>query len=149
MDRKKPAFTFRPLQYDRLVRTNDDIHASITLCPITRAFLSTPHLQRLRGLRQLGTVEHVYVNATHTRFEHSLGVMHLAENLCKILRRKAPNLRISDKDVLCVKLAGLMHDLGHGPFSHIYDGVFVPAIKAQSAPFEKSDAAKAENWTHE
>jgi len=149
MERKKPAFTFRPLQYDRLVRTNDDIHSSITLDPITHAFLSTPHLQRLRGLKQLGTVEHVYVNATHTRFEHSLGVMHLAEKVCKILQRRQPNLRISDKDVLCVKLAGLMHDLGHGPFSHIYDGVFVPAIKAQTAPSGKSDDAKAEKWTHE
>ena len=131
----------RPLDHGKFVRTNDDIHSSILLCPVTRAFLSTPHMQRLRGLKQLGTVEHVYVNATHTRFEHSLGVMYLAEQLSRQLQRRQPKLGITDKDVLCVKLAGLLHDIGHGPFSHIYDGVFVPAANKASD--------KWSTWTHE
>ena len=131
----------RKLDYDKFVRTNDDVHTSIVLCPVTCALLSTPQMQRLRGLKQLGTVEHVYVNATHTRFEHSLGVMHLAEQLCKQIQRRQPRLNVTDKDILCVKLAGLLHDIGHGPFSHIYDGVFVP--QANRIAGKKSD------WCHE
>jgi len=134
---------YRPLDYRKFVRTNDDIHTSINLCPVTTAFLSTPQMQRLRGLKQLGTVEHVYVNATHTRFDHSLGVMHLSERLCKSLQRRQPNLGISNKDVICVKLAGLLHDIGHGPFSHIYDGVFVPAARSN----EESNGE--DEWCHE
>ena len=78
----------------------------------------------LPGLNQLGLSNYVYIPATHTRFEHSLGVAHLSERLCESLRAKQPNLNITRKDVICVKLAGLLHDLGHGPFSHLYDGEF-------------------------
>ncbi|GMH80695.1 hypothetical protein TL16_g08657 [Triparma laevis f. inornata] len=103
-------------------RTNDDVHLSISLDPLTQAFLDTPQMQRLRGLSQLGVANYVYINATHTRFEHSLGVSHLAEKMLSSISLKQPQLGITGKDVICTKLAGLTHDLGHGPFSHIYDG---------------------------
>eukprot|EP00586_Coscinodiscus_wailesii_P019110 CAMPEP_0172516306 /NCGR_PEP_ID=MMETSP1066-20121228/275182_1 /TAXON_ID=671091 /ORGANISM="Coscinodiscus wailesii, Strain CCMP2513" /LENGTH=574 /DNA_ID=CAMNT_0013297727 /DNA_START=414 /DNA_END=2138 /DNA_ORIENTATION=+ len=61
------------------------------------------------------------MNVTHTRFEHSLGVMYLAEKLCRRIRERQPRLGVTEKDVLCVKLAGLCHDLGHGPYSHVFE----------------------------
>ncbi|KAL7470705.1 hypothetical protein ACHAXS_010965 [Conticribra weissflogii] len=81
-------------------------------------------MQRLRGLKQLGVSQTTYVCTTHTRFEHSLGVACLAEELLRGIQEKQPKLDITEKDVICVKIAGLLHDIGHGPYSHVYDGVF-------------------------
>lgn len=106
-------------------RTNDDVHISIKMCPLTREIIDTPHMQRLRGLKQLGTSEMTYINTTHCRFEHSLGVAQLAEAVVKSIRTRQPGLEITVKDEMCVKLAGLLHDIGHGPFSHVYDGMFL------------------------
>ncbi len=64
----------------------------------------------------------MYPNATHNRFQHSLGVGHLGRVLCNTLRDKQPNLGITDVDVNCVMIAGLCHDLGHGPYSHLWEG---------------------------
>ena len=89
-------------------------------------------MQRLRGLKQLGTAELVYTTATHTRFEHSLGVGHLAEKKLKGIAERQPRLQITEKDILCVKIAGLLHDLGHGPFSHVYDGLFRDELKKRA-----------------
>lgn len=104
-------------------RTNDDVHSSISPCPVMWAFIDTPVFQRLRDLKQLGAASHVYMNANHTRFEHSIGVAHLAEKLTESIWKRQPKLRKStaQKDLLCVKLAALFHDLGHGPFSHVYE----------------------------
>ncbi|KAL7580021.1 hypothetical protein ACA910_005008 [Epithemia clementina (nom. ined.)] len=103
------------------VRTNDEIHRSITVCPILKIFLDSPQVERLRKLQQLGTASLVYNNANHTRLEHSLGVAHLAERLIKRIDEKQPSLGCTKRDILCVKLAGLLHDTGHGPFSHTYE----------------------------
>lgn len=81
-------------------------------------------MQRLRGLKQLGVTDMAYMTTTHCRFEHSLGVAHLAETILRNIQRNQPNLDITEKDILCVKVAGLCHDLGHGPYSHVYDGEF-------------------------
>ena len=102
------------------------MHGSIRICPLAKELIDTRHVQRLRELKQLGVSDLTYINATHTRFEHSLGVMHLAERmlLSIIDKDKHQNLGITPKDVVCVKIAGLLHDLGHGPYSHVYDGLF-------------------------
>jgi HD superfamily phosphohydrolase len=68
-------------------------------------------MQRLRGVSQLGWVSLTYPTATHTRFEHSLGTMHLAGRI-------AENIGLSDKLVQKARIAALLHDVGHGPFSH-------------------------------
>jgi HD superfamily phosphohydrolase len=78
---------------------------------VARALLDTPALQRLRHVRQLGTAHHVYPSANHTRFEHSLGVYHLA---C----RAVDSLGIARQDAERVRAAALLHDIGHAPFSH-------------------------------
>lgn len=119
------AYTTKFLQsgLHNMRHTNDEIHSVISFCPVMSAIVDTPAFQRLRDLKQLGTAQYVYMNGNHTRFEHSLGVAHLAEKLIEGIRKKQPAIRQSttEKDVLCIKLAGLLHDLGHGPFSHTYE----------------------------
>jgi deoxynucleoside triphosphate triphosphohydrolase SAMHD1 len=102
-------------------RTNDEIHSTISLCPVTCLIMDTPEFQRLKGIKQLGSADFVYMNCNTTRFEHSVGVSELARRLITNLKAKQPQLGVTSKDVLCVKLAGLLHDVGHGPFSHVYE----------------------------
>ncbi len=80
-------------------RTNDDVHNSIQLCPLMRVIIDTPHMQRLRGLKQLGVSEMTYVPTTHCRFEHSLGVAHLAKTILLKIAGKQPKLNITEKDI--------------------------------------------------
>lgn len=98
---------------------NDAVHGIIKLEPLCVRIVDTPEYQRLHFLKQLGTCDFVFRGATHTRFEHSVGVAHLAEKFAMQLQAVQPALQITAIDVLCVKVAGLCHDLGHGPFSHV------------------------------
>jgi hypothetical protein len=97
-------------------RTTCVIHEKISFCPLIKAFVDSRQFQRLRDLRQVGVTYLTYMCANHTRFDHSLGVYHLARKLCLHLREEQPYLNITDKDILCVSIAALCHDLGHGPF---------------------------------
>ena len=107
---------------------NDPIHGNITMDGLCLRIIDTKEFQRLRKLMQLGTCNYVFYGATHTRFEHSIGVSHFAGKVVQNLQTSQPHLNITDIDILCVKVAGLCHDLGHGPFSHVFDGVFIPRI---------------------
>ncbi|WP_255191480.1 HD domain-containing protein [Natronobeatus ordinarius] len=89
----------------------DSVHDHIEIDGVARALLDTPAMQRLREVRQLGTVSLVYPSANHTRFEHSLGVYHLA---CEALE----NFGVEGLEAERVRAAALLHDVGHGPFSH-------------------------------
>ncbi len=89
----------------------DSVHDHIEVDGVARALLDTPPVQRLRHISQLGTVSLVYPSANHTRFEHSLGVYHLA---CQAL----DHLGISGVEAERIQAAALLHDVGHGPFSH-------------------------------
>ncbi|CAL1533024.1 unnamed protein product, partial [Lymnaea stagnalis] len=104
---------------------NDPVHGHIQMNPACQAIIDTPQFQRLRYLKQLGMVYFVFPGATNNRFEHSLGTCHLAGQFVRILRHNQPNLGITDKDILCVEIAGLCHDLGHGPFSHFFEEEFL------------------------
>lgn len=82
--------------------------------------LETPEFQRLRRIRQLGFSDLVFPGATHSRFAHSVGVFHTARLLCRVVEEKLGNSfeREAAETVIC---AALIHDLGHGPFSHAFE----------------------------
>ncbi|CAL8238970.1 unnamed protein product [Gadus morhua 'NCC'] len=120
---------------------NDPIHGHIELHPLLVKIIDTPQFQRLRNIKQLGGVYYVFPGASHNRFEHSIGVGYLAGKLAKSLQKKQPELNINERDILCVQIAGLCHDLGHGPFSHLFDRRFIPKAR----PDLKDD----KKWTHE
>ncbi|WP_211098418.1 HD domain-containing protein [Skermanella stibiiresistens] len=87
--------------------------------------IDTPEFQRLRRIRQLGVSEFTFPGAVHTRFAHSIGVFHTARTLVEVVRREMKRL---GKDFERPKaevalIAALLHDLGHGPFSHTFEGV--------------------------
>ena len=128
---------------------NDPIHGYIHLEPELVALVDTPHFQRLRELKQLGTCYLVFPGASHNRFEHSLGVAHLADALLTHLQGQQPELRISAKEKFLVKLAGLCHDLGHGPFSHVFDNEFLPRALRAKAKAASPSAPLQEPWHHE
>ena len=100
---------------------HDPIHGTVTITPIMKMIIDTPEFQRLRDLKQLGASYFVFPSATHTRFEHSIGVSHLAGKLMETLQKKQPRLKITAREIEVTRIAGLVHDIGHGPFSHLYD----------------------------
>uniref|UniRef100_A0A9J8DLP9 HD/PDEase domain-containing protein n=1 Tax=Cyprinus carpio carpio TaxID=630221 RepID=A0A9J8DLP9_CYPCA len=108
---------------------NDPVHGHMELHPLLVKIIDTPQFQRLRHLKQLGTKYLIYPGATHSRFAHSIGVAYLAEWFVKTLRENQPELNITRRDSLCVQIAALCHDLGHGPFSHLFDGMFIPEVQ--------------------
>ena len=95
----------------------DSIHGNLPLNEFEVEVLDYPQLQRLRRVKQLGFISLIYPGANHSRFEHSIGTMHLASKL-------AEQLELDDHDKDLVRMAGLLHDTGHGPFSHVSEAVF-------------------------
>ena len=94
-----------------MTTVKDSVHDHIEVEGVARALLDTPPVQRLRRISQLGTVGLVYPSANHTRFEHSLGVYHLAD-------RALDHLGIEGQQAERVRAAALLHDIGHAPYSH-------------------------------
>ncbi len=136
----------------------DSIHKSIKISNYACLIIDTSEFQRLRYLHQLGTCFYAFPDATHTRFEHSVGTYHLAGEMVKNIVNNTtkatlneyvsaiPELKdyfvrtyglTNENDQLLldnyvtelIKIAGLVHDLGHGPFSHVFDDVFIPIIR--------------------
>jgi len=94
----------------------DSVHDHIEVEGVAAALLDTEPVQRLRHIKQLGTVQLVYPSANHTRFEHSLGVYHLAD-------RALDHLGIDGIQAERLRAAALLHDVGHGPYSHNVEDV--------------------------
>ncbi|KAK3539174.1 hypothetical protein QTP86_027607 [Hemibagrus guttatus] len=95
---------------------NDSVHGHIKMHPLLVKIIDTPEFQRLRNIKQLGGGYFVFPGASHNRFEHSIGVAHLAGEFVQSLNAQESTIidksKINEKDVLCVQIAGLCHDLG-------------------------------------
>ncbi len=99
----------------------DPIWGSIRLDATAARIADAPAFQRLRYIRQLGLAHLVYPGATHTRFAHALGVFHLVRAALRVLRKREPMPDEAWRGAELVPYAGLLHDIGHYPFSHALD----------------------------
>jgi HD superfamily phosphohydrolase len=99
----------------------DPIHGIITISNIALSIIDSNVFQRLKNIKQLGLCYQVFPSATHTRFEHSIGVYHLAREMITNLQINQPELNITDSLIELVSIAGLTHDIGHTCFSHLFD----------------------------
>ena len=132
----------------------DPIHGFIELDDWEREIVNHPVFQRLRRIRQLGLTDMVYPGATHSRFEHSLGVMHVATRMFEaIVDRRRDFLRAAYKyddaglarDKRILRLAALLHDVGHAPFSHGGEGLMPEIEKDRQFGHEQYSAAIVAN----
>jgi HD superfamily phosphohydrolase len=100
----------------------DPVHGYVYITENEKEIIDTYPMQRLRRLRQLAGSEYVYPGANHTRFEHCVGVMYLAGKVTE-----NPNLSriVSDEEADIIRLSGLLHDVGHGPFSHVFEQLLI------------------------
>jgi len=98
----------------------DPIHDFIRIYEPEIKVIDSSIFQRLRRIRQLAGAHLVYPSAQHSRFEHSLGVTHLAGQAATVLKDKG---FLNSDDVANLRLGGLLHDIGHGPFSHLFEEV--------------------------
>ncbi len=96
----------------------DPVHGYIYITEQEKEVIDSYPVQRLRRLRQLAGSEYVYPGANHTRFEHSIGVMYLAG---KVTENPNVSRLINENEAETVKIAALLHDVGHGPFSHVFE----------------------------
>lgn len=99
---------------------SDPIHGYVYLSEVERDVIDTYVFQRLRRIRQLAGAHLTYPAAQHSRFEHSLGTMHIAGLAANVLLNKG---YISEDKIQLLRLAALLHDIGHGPFSHLFEEV--------------------------
>ncbi|WP_407378671.1 HD domain-containing protein [Methanobrevibacter sp.] len=94
----------------------DSVYGDIELSKFEVSVMDMPQFQRIRRIKQLGLISLIYPGANHTRFEHCIGTMNLASKL-------ATKLELSEEEIELVRISGLLHDIGHGPFSHVSEGV--------------------------
>lgn len=130
-------------QTNKLKILNDPIYGFITI-PSELIFdlIEHPYFQRLRRISQLGLTYLVYPGAYHTRFHHALGAMHLMTKAVRILRSKGHIITQDEEEA--VYIAILLHDIGHGPFSHALENSIVPGIHHEHLSLEFMKALNKE-----
>jgi len=113
---------------------NDPIYGFVTIqSELIFDIIQHPYFQRLRRIRQLGVSEYVYPGALHTRFQHAIGAMHLMGKAMDGLRGKGVD--ITDKEYEAGLIAVLLHDIGHGPFSHALEYSLLQGVEHESLSF--------------
>ncbi|CRL00100.1 CLUMA_CG013381, isoform A [Clunio marinus] len=112
----------------------DVVHSNLTLPYYVQEFIETKHFQRLKNIKQLGVTNVIFKTATSGRAQHCIGTAYLCKCLLDTLEKNS-KFKIDELHKKCVVLAGLLHDIGHGPFSHLWEGVV--------------REGKYKTWTHE
>lgn len=106
---------------------NDPVHGFITISnPLILQVLDHAYFQRLRRIAQLGLTNYVYPGAIHTRFHHALGAYHLMKQALLSLREKGIEITDEEEEGACLGI--LMHDIGHGPFSHALENAIIKGV---------------------
>jgi HD superfamily phosphohydrolase len=110
-------------EYAKIVR--DAIHGYVHLTQKEVELIDSPVFQRLRGIKQLANTHLVYPGAVHTRFEHSLGTLEIAFRVAQRIK----SLRDNWEKLRAIRYAALLHDVGHGPFSHVFEDIVIRVSK--------------------
>ena len=125
------------MEAERPIRIRDPIHGTIRLSRAELKLVNHPAYQRLRWIKQLGLADFAYPGATHTRFSHGLGTLHVATNMFDGMARDyalAPSDRARLRQTL--RLAALFHDLGHAPLSHTTEQFMPPVAALDLGPWQ-------------
>lgn len=140
---------------DKTQRIRDPVHDLIVfderseVDSLAWRLLETTEFQRLRRIKQLGVSEFVFPGATHSRFSHSVGVFHIARELENLIRREFTlgrvNGQVDETKIKKAVIAALVHDIGHGPFSHAFEEARKSIAKQRGETVIK----KHEDWTAE
>ena len=113
---------------------NDPLYGFVSIPnPLIFEVIEHPYFQRLRHISQLGLAQFVYPGARHTRFQHALGAYHLMSRALDRLKEKG--VSISNEEAEAAQLAVILHDIGHGPFSHSLEETLLPGIKHESLTY--------------
>lgn len=135
------------VNHGRSFNIRDPVWNTIRLDAVAAAIIDTPAFQRLRYIRQLGLAHLVYPGATHTRFDHALGVYHLTGRAIRILRAGPSVPREAWEGARLIPYAALLHDIGHYPFSHAIEELDPATIAADheqaGAAFFESEEMRA------
>lgn len=122
----------------KLIR--DNVHGNMECSLLELAIIDTVPMKRLKDLRQLGVVSHVYPGAEHSRFVHSLGTAFIAKQIATNIQKNQKELNITNRHIQILGIAGSMHDLGHGPYSHSFESIINRIQKERNDQLE---------WHHE
>jgi len=105
---------------------NDPVYGFVKVpYGIILELIDHPYFQRLSRIKQVGTVSYVYPGATHTRFHHAIGALYLMMQALDILKSKGVEITNEESEAVCIAI--LLHDIGHGPFSHALEGLLIDA----------------------
>ena len=139
----------------KTIKIRDPIYGFIELDDQEREIINTPCFQRLRRVRQLALTDMVYPGACHTRFEHSLGVMQMATDMFNSLVKNKENrelLNLEEGNIKrltkILRLAALLHDIGHPPFSHAGEET-MPSLPKKHPSFDTNSPKKKQKYEHE
>jgi len=115
----------------------DNVHGFIQLTDLEVKLINTQEFQRLRNIRQLGLLNYIFPGALHTRFNHSIGVLHIIDKMVISLQYKG-QLHDGEETRQILRIVGLLHDIGHYPWSHVTEHVVINSLKKtiQSFPSE-------------
>ncbi len=125
---------------DGCQKFHDPVHGAMLLPEALVKIIQTTEFQRLRKIKHLGGTSFVFPGAVHTPYDHSLGTAFLCGQCLFSLQSREKGVVITDKNILCVQIAGLCHDLGRGPFSRVYKHEYLGKLK--QIEWDQTEAAE-------